>query len=79
MEWISVKDRLPDKDMDVVYLGEVWRYGVKTYDSSGVCHFYKETAGGWFDTTPQDGDHQSTEVTHWMPLPPPPTDGEEET
>ena len=61
-EWISVKDRLPEKNRKAVLIALRW----------------KETDIGWYDKNDKcwqsefinsygDGD-----VTHWMPLPEPP-------
>lgn len=63
--WISVKDRLPPADQDVLF----WEprgvgYGFKARDDSDSLQWFDKTA------TDRDGDYQDTyEVTHWMPLP----------
>jgi hypothetical protein len=60
-QWISVKNRLPEKDCAYqVYapdspLEKIWD-----------CQFYTDV--GWFGT--------GYNVTHWMPLPEPPTEKE---
>ena len=65
-EWISVKDRLPEDDSDVLaYLriGEIGRIYPANYAN-----------GMWFDcmfNTPA-----TDTTTHWMPLPEPPKENE---
>ena len=65
MEWISVKDRLPENktgnpheltDDVLVYIKE----GVV-----GICEYYPKDNKWFFDDI-------EFEVTHWMPLPEPP-------
>jgi hypothetical protein len=64
MEWISVKDRLPDEEGN--YL--VWSNGLNDRDQWSGCYapfsLFKNIRGG-FVPWPDD-------VTHWMPLPDPP-------
>lgn len=58
-EWVSVKDRLPEKNGDYI-----------TYDRDGTVwpHFFTASSKVW-----EDALGFSTElVTHWMPLPEPP-------
>lgn len=80
-EWISVKDRLPDPYEKVFVRLDHWA-GVDTYlafydTERGWCD-----CGGYFDDgTNNDGEPLAYEtagvnVTHWMPLPEPPTKGE---
>jgi hypothetical protein len=64
--WISVKDRLPEEDEDViVFTDEQGERGihVASVDEDGV--WCPSHGDGWMFPT----------VTHWMPLPAPPTDG----
>ena len=60
-EWVSVKDKLPDETEFVM----VW-------DKDGVDfgRYYEDQ--GWLGY----GEHL-TKVTHWMPIPAPPTQKEE--
>src|SRR5690348_7012978 len=59
MEWISVKDRLPEQE--ALYL---------VYDSSnkewGLSYFIVNGSYRYFDIW------ESLDITHWMPLPSPP-------
>lgn len=66
-EWISVKDRLPEIDQQVlIYAPKDAEYSIciamrthqKNVDLGGMPWFYPENSGWWDD-----------EVTHWMPLP----------
>lgn len=60
MEWISVKDRLPEtgKNVLVVVKGEV----------------HEGVLGMVFWTVPNAESYCNKDVTHWMPLPEPPVD-----
>lgn len=74
-EWISVKDRLPETDDDVlvynpkdgIHLGEFDLDEVRGYYESDGSYFI--TNSGWtteYSWAPYMG------PTHWMPLPEPP-------
>ena len=65
MEWINVKDRLPEDNTDLlVFASEGWRgifpavYYRNTWQSSHILY-----------------DGMLGNVTHWMPLPNPPLKG----
>ena len=60
MEWISVKDRLPEANKDVIVFCKTNWYDILQCNSSG--DFYRSSVGGTHKVT----------VTHWMPLPKPP-------
>jgi hypothetical protein len=70
-EWISVEDRLPEKDVDVWCFcfedyQQIARYkDSKDWGGEGWSHHFKNV---W-------GKHLS--VTHWMPLPKPPEQDDE--
>lgn len=57
MKWISVKDRLPEKQK-LVLATDGKNYCLMTHDSFGFGHYTCE----WCNVNNYD-------VTHWMPLP----------
>ena len=63
MEWISVKDRLPKDDEDVLVIDDTGRMAVS-------CYFFS-SYGSWLWEN-RDDQVLLGEVTHWMPLPNPP-------
>ena len=72
MEWISVKERVPELNSAV--LGYAPRYGnifAVYYDS--VCRWIV-----WSPTSNEIFPASQGEITHWMPLPEPPTNKEGE-
>jgi len=62
MEWISVDERLPEIDEFVLWCTEA--------KNMFVCEIDKDDDGSAFDRRPHGGT-----ITHWMPLPEPPTQG----
>ena len=67
-EWISVKDRLPEKHD---------KYLVRVPSKLRGCEHCIWLIGynpnfGFYDADPEWGDIPMDDVTHWMPLPPPP-------
>ncbi|KKK78220.1 hypothetical protein LCGC14_2845770 [marine sediment metagenome] len=60
-EWISVKDRLPKNDDEVLVY-----HKSKNIDDIGTAYF-KIDMWHWDDYTILEN------VSHWQPLPPPPT------
>ena len=66
MEWISVEDRLPDNHQRVTGIG--FDYGdVKNKRHYVVCEYFDSI---WLG----DEDEEFEYITHWMPLPEPPTE-----
>jgi hypothetical protein len=65
-KWISVKDELPDKDQDVlIYRGNHISDMMYVYTYLGNNEW--EDDYGYWSRTDDEG------ITHWMPLPTPPT------
>jgi hypothetical protein len=69
MKWISVKDELP-KETGHYLIMHTW-HGRTSKDHTKVMHFlhtaYETPVMMWYDTK------LHPLVTHWMPLPQPPT------
>lgn len=63
MEWISVEDRLPDRAGDILSYHSDW--GVQLSHYNGGSDFI--STGLYY-----------TEATHWMPLPEPPKESNNE-
>lgn len=65
MEWIDVKDKLPDNDDFVI---------VAIYDENGDTPFWETNFGWYFDRAECwiVDTHQRTDILYWMPLPEPP-------
>jgi len=84
VEWIPVKDRLPDSDGQAVLVyGEVWidTFVVDSFlshdEPSEDCVPFFET-GFYFTKINGDADwglavNEQDAISHWMPLPPAPT------
>ena len=70
-EWISVKDKLPPYNHDVlVYRPNMaMKIVVDSYDG-----YYGEDDGEWYEGWAKYGKdiHNNPLITHWMPLPHPP-------
>lgn len=67
-KWISVKERLPECEIDVLarcYYNANW--------CLQVCHLGRWIKGNWFTSVAG----QRVEVSHWMPLPELPEGGAE--
>lgn len=67
MKWISVKERLPEKYGDYLTL-PVYRKDRESYTSQ--FHVHNQT---WTKEDENAYDYK-VEITHWMPLPEPPTE-----
>ena len=74
-DWISVKDRLPEKDGD--YLARLRHGGMKvmgfTHDLRKVDDYqFKRKKPGWYEYDSEWGFCERNDITHYMPLPEPP-------
>ena len=77
-EWISVEDRLPDKNGRYLCCYDL---GIVSGKSIGIYSFAKnlrkvdkfdfpnENRKGWYGSDSEYGYYEKTDVTHWMPLP----------
>lgn len=67
MNWINVKDKLPEENADVlIYRGGFIGDLMNVYTYKG--HNEWEDEYGYWSITEDEG------ITHWMPLPAPPKD-----
>lgn len=64
-EWISVEERLPDSQADVLVVA-FWHENWQT-----MIGWHSDTGKKWRVITPH-GEMEPGGVTHWMPLPAPP-------
>lgn len=65
MEWIKCSERMPDVCRDVL---------IHVTSPSEILLAYLSISGEFCYDTDSDGEQMTTQVTHWMPLPPPPAD-----
>lgn len=69
LEWIKVSDRLPEPGEKVLCYDAKYGPGTPSVPPEYVVCTYGQ--GGWWWTDTETGT-QPMDVTHWMPLPPPP-------
>lgn len=70
-EWIPVSERLPGKSGKYLVRYELWGWGKLFNRWTGLCFFYDEISKFIDDGGPVMG-----RITHWMPLPEAPKEGE---
>ena len=61
-DWVKCSDRMPELGVPVLVIGDSTAWVDKAYDSDDGVSFYEDNYG---------------RVTHWMPLPAPPTEVEQ--
>lgn len=86
MEWISVKDRLPNFEESILFTNGGWICAGQYNEKTGNVYFHlsntnviqimnseinTETCGFLCEWNPW-GNIDTEDVTHWMPLPEPP-------
>ena len=77
-EWISAKDRLPEKKgafLVYVKTKNKWCGYIKTTWFTPCYEGVEDHMQGkqvWYDYDSDQGDYEVRDVTHWMPLPEPP-------
>lgn len=77
MKWISVKDRLPEKDGAYI-INEAFTHtnqiSIARWTSDYKSYFNERLNGRavWYRYSSECGDYEIIRVTHWMPLPEPP-------
>ena len=74
MKWISVKDKLPDKDGRYLCCWGEHKYIViysfaKKLSKVDKYDFKGKNRKGWYDYDSEWGYSEMCGVTHWMPLP----------
>lgn len=73
-KWISVKDKLPDKEgkylccWSAVKSINVYSFA-KNLQKIDKYNFKDEKREGWYDCSDEWGYYEISTVTHWMPLP----------
>jgi hypothetical protein len=77
MEWISVKDRLPEEGSQVLIVFG-YAFADTEFQFIEVAYFYThQITGTWyFEHSCPNGQVKLANVTHWMPLPMLPPAGE---
>lgn len=80
MEWISVKERLPERNEPLIgyndddvqeVMMDNFEATVLAYSKDRGCFKAKLHSWGWSEVAKNSID-STVEVTHWMPLPSPP-------
>ena len=76
MEWISVKERLPDKNGEYLCCVRSSYYCCRSICSFALnleqideYDFYGKKYCGWYDYNSEYGYFEMDGITHWMPLP----------
>lgn len=72
-KWIPVSERLPEKSGKYLVCYELWGWGKLFNRWTGLCFFYDEISQFIDDGGPVMG-----RITHWMPMPAPPKEGNNE-
>jgi hypothetical protein len=68
MKWISVKERLPEEDQQVLVYSEDYPMEVMWFRNNKFNEYYEDL------DIKKDYNFEIEEVTHWMPIPEPPKD-----
>ncbi len=79
MNWVSVKDRLPDDKQKVLAINATHsrEHYVVLYDANDKSFEHTIYAGSFLSYLYESDEYARIEVpTHWMPLPEPPTEEE---
>ena len=78
-KWISVQDRLPDFEQNVLVYAEVKLENISPESMMVVTHRHKyRFADFWSWSEPSQYFNEDYKITHWMPLPEPPKEECEE-
>lgn len=72
IEWVSVKDKLPEYGAEVIVVLNYKRRRVACFSYRGKCDDTGRLLWRWHNSD----DESTLTVTHWMPLPEPPKEEE---
>jgi hypothetical protein len=76
MNWISVKERLPEYEVDVLLFDDWKSNDGKIYKDVRVGYLRevitRKGSDGIYNTCEWGGTEYAFNITHWMPLPEPP-------
>jgi len=75
-KWISVKDELPKEDDEILFTDGKFVYKGCWTTWDGGCSDFSYVVGSGFANEVNDESFTEEQITHWMPLPPPPTTDE---
>ena len=76
-EWISVEERLPEPNVNCLVAAKVGNRMVVDLGSREWCFDYRTMEQSYVWSIMNDWDEgEGCEITHWMPLPEPPKEGE---
>ena len=87
MEWISVKDRLPEKNGNYLVVEKMFNTGetirirrfAQSLEDIDDYDFNGEHRPGWYDYDSECGFFEIVQVTHWMKLPKSPEEEPDKT
>jgi hypothetical protein len=71
-EWISVKNRLPERNTLVLITANGRTYTATLFDVDGIEYWAVNNRGNSDDPSTKVERVRATAITHWMPLPEPP-------
>ena len=86
-EWISVKDKLPEKDEQYLVYKVYKGPNFNEFGLQEVCGFatnlkdiddewFTKKRAGFYEYDSEVGFYEPAGITHWMPLPEPPKENE---
>lgn len=70
--WISVKDRLPDRNTPILITANGKVYTATLFDANGIEYWSVNNRGNSYDPSTKVERVKAKAITHWMPLPEPP-------
>lgn len=73
MEWISIKDKLPPLDKEILCYGDIFVDYYNKKPAIKLCYAQRKSIDSdeiiWVYETTCCGDKYLDNITHWMPLP----------